>query len=65
MSFGTNDKALVYERPFRLEVPLEIAASTATAATLKGTFEYQACDDSICYKPVRVPLTWTLPGAAK
>jgi len=28
--------------------------------TLTGTLEYQACDDSICYNPASIPLTWTL-----
>jgi hypothetical protein len=25
---------------------------------LKGTLEYQACDDKICYVPKRVPVTF-------
>ena len=28
--------------------------------TLRGTLDYQACDDSICYNPVSVPLSWTV-----
>jgi hypothetical protein len=27
---------------------------------LTGTFEYQACDDKVCYNPASVPLSWTL-----
>jgi hypothetical protein len=26
-----------------------------------GTLSYQACDDKICFNPVTVPLSWTLP----
>ena len=28
--------------------------------TIKGTLTYQACDDSICYAPVSVPVAWTV-----
>ena len=28
--------------------------------TLAGSFEYQACDDAICYLPVSIPITFTL-----
>ncbi len=31
------------------------------ALTLTGTIEYQACDDSICYSPSSVTVSWTLP----
>ena len=31
-----------------------------TPLVLTGTLEYQACDDSICYNPTSIPLTWTL-----
>ena len=27
---------------------------------LRGTLDYQACDDSICLSPVSVPLSWTV-----
>jgi len=30
------------------------------ALVLTGSLEYQACDDSICYNPTSIPLTWTL-----
>jgi hypothetical protein len=63
----TGERSLVYDRPFRIEVPVSIvrprkgAPGLPPAVTLKGTFTYQACDDAICYKPVRVPLSLTLP----
>ena len=28
--------------------------------TLSGSFDYQACDDAICYLPVSIPITFTL-----
>ena len=58
----------VYRHPFTLlqEVVVE-ASSEAQAAldgldtlTLTGTFNYQACDDKICYPPAAVPLSFTL-----
>ena len=59
----------VYEGPFTLiqEVILEgspraqAAFRGQEALTLTGTLDYQACDDSICYNPSSVPVSWTLP----
>jgi DsbC/DsbD-like thiol-disulfide interchange protein len=60
---------LVYSRPFRLvqevNIPasrsvLKRAASRDGSVTVKGVLKYQACDDTICYAPVSVPVTWTL-----
>ncbi len=59
----------VYEEPFQLiqEIVLEgtpraqAAFREQEALTLTGTIEYQACDDSICYNPSSVPVSWTLP----
>lgn len=41
--------------------------STAQAAlrgteslTIAGSLDYQACDDTVCFNPVSVPLTWTV-----
>jgi hypothetical protein len=25
-----------------------------------GRFDYQACDDKVCYRPVKTDVTWTL-----
>lgn len=60
---------LVYSRPFRLvqdvTIPasrslLKRAASRDASLTVKGVLKYQACDDTICYAPVSVPITWTV-----
>jgi DsbC/DsbD-like thiol-disulfide interchange protein len=60
---------LVYSRPFRLVQDVTIpasrslmkrAASREASLTVKGVLKYQACDDTICYAPVSVPITWTL-----
>ena len=63
-----NERVLVYQQPFRIVQDLMIDASrTGQAAlqgvstlTIRGTLDYQACDDKICYNPQRVPLTWTV-----
>ena len=58
----------VYQRPFRVVQDLEIDPSPQAAAALKdrsalsiaGTLTYQACDDTLCFTPQSVPLTWTI-----
>jgi hypothetical protein len=58
---------LVYTKPFRIVQDVTIAKSALatrstrrSTITVKGTLKYQACDTSICYAPVSVPVTWTL-----
>ena len=58
----------VYKHPFTLlqevlvEAPSEAQVELARldTLTLTGTFDYQACDDEICYNPESVPLSFTL-----
>ena len=63
-----DERVEVYQQPFRLvqdiTIPItpevrERAASGGTI-TINGVFEYQACDDTICYNPVDLPVSWTL-----
>ncbi|OFW22179.1 MAG: hypothetical protein A3H97_04785 [Acidobacteria bacterium RIFCSPLOWO2_02_FULL_65_29] len=63
-----DERIPVYQRPFKLiqDVTLdtrpEALAAFRSKPSLKvtGTLEYQACDDKVCFKPVSVPLSWTL-----
>ncbi len=63
-----KERVPVYQKPFTLvqEVILEGTPQAQAAfrgkdsVTVKGTLEYQACDDKICYNPASVPLSWTL-----
>jgi hypothetical protein len=63
-----NERVPVYQKPFTLvqEITLkgtreaQAAFRGRTSLTLKGTLEYQACDDKICYNPAFVPLSWTI-----
>jgi peroxiredoxin len=63
-----NERVPVYQKPFKLlrEVvvegtpPAQAALRGKDTVTLTGTLEYQACDDTICFNPVSVPLSWTM-----
>ena len=63
-----DERVPVYMKPFTLvqEVVLDggLAAQKALrgqeSLTINGTLDYQACDDTICYNPTSVPLSWTL-----
>ena len=68
-----KEEVLVYDAPFRLALTVvagDVEALRAqlrgrTQTTIKGTFDYQACDDSECYRPASVPFQWTLPVARR
>ena len=63
-----NETVRVYSKPFRVtqDVTLTLSpelrkrAAGKETVTITGMFEYQACDDAVCYKPESVPLTWTI-----
>lgn len=63
-----NEHVPVYQRPFRIvqDVMLDpsreggVALKDVTALTISGTFDYQACDDTVCFMPQSVPLSWTV-----
>jgi hypothetical protein len=62
-----NERVPVFQTAFVLtrEVGIGLrAARGAERLTIAGAFEYQACDDKVCYNPVSVPLEWTLRLAA-
>jgi DsbC/DsbD-like thiol-disulfide interchange protein len=56
-----NETQLVYSTTFRLTQDVTIPRTAAPGPlTITGTLRYQACDDTICYKPVTVPVSWTI-----
>ena len=67
-----DERAPVYQQPFRLIQELVVGAGEEASArlaeldvlTLTGRLDYQACDDEVCFNPVSVPLTWTLTVAS-
>ena len=58
----------VYQKKFTLLQEAVVNASAEAeelmeeldALTLSGSFDYQACDDAICYLPASIPITFTL-----
>lgn len=67
-----NERVEVYQKPFTLVQDVTILATKdveqqlagQTSVTIKGRFEYQACDDKLCYTPQTVPVSWRLGLAA-
>jgi hypothetical protein len=63
-----NEHVPVYQRPFRIvqDVMLDpsrdgsLALKDVTTLTISGTFEYQACDDRVCFAPQSIPLSWSI-----
>lgn len=63
-----DERVQVYQQPFTLlqeavvsgAPEAEEALAQLDALTVSGTLDYQACDDTLCFDPVSVPLTFTL-----
>lgn len=57
-----EETQLVYSKPFEIVQPVTLArgATPGTPVIVKGTLEYQACDESVCYRPQKVSVSWVL-----
>ena len=56
-----NETQLVYGKPFRITQHVTLPPSVGSGpVTIKGTVRYQACDDTICYKPNTVSVSWVI-----
>jgi hypothetical protein len=63
-----NETVPVFQKPFRLTQDVTIAATREAQKTLagrktlalSGKLDYQACDDSICFRPASIPFTFEL-----
>ena len=63
-----NERVPVYQKPFRLVQELNVELSREGQALLrdsdkliiKGSFDYQACDDKVCFPPTSIPVEWTV-----
>jgi hypothetical protein len=63
-----NERVPVYQRPFRLVQDVVLEGTREAQAALKGVetlvlsgrLDYQACDDTVCFNPVTIPLTWSV-----
>ncbi len=55
----------VYSKPFTVRVPLKARTaasekrSDSGTVTVKGTLDYQACDDKLCFPPQSAPFAAT------
>jgi hypothetical protein len=54
----------MYTKMFRIVQAATIDARPKTGETLAivGVLNYQACDDTTCYAPTSIPVTWTVKG---
>ena len=63
-----KERVPVYQKPFRLVQELNVELSRegqallrdADKLTIKGSLDYQACDDKICFPPTSLPVEWTV-----
>ena len=61
---GQPEPLAVFEKTFTVTATLAIAASVKPGAlVVPGRFDYQACDDKLCYRPVKPDVAWTLTVA--
>jgi len=58
----------VFQRPFVLTERITVsgapehraALAKMTRITIKGTLDYQACDDRVCFLPASIPVSYTV-----
>jgi len=53
-------KAFTLRQPLLVRVPPRGTPAGVDALTVKGTLEYQACDERVCFKPQSIPLSYTV-----
>ena len=64
-----QESVKVYSKPFVILLPVTATAAFAkgrpadagAAATVKGTVDYQACDDKVCFPPQSQPFSVDVP----
>jgi len=61
-----NETVQVYSKPFTIRQDVTLAltpemrarAAKGEVLTIRGSLEYQACDDKVCHRPETLPLEW-------
>lgn len=54
----------VFEKTFTVTATVSVAGSVKPGPlVVPGRFDYQACDDKLCYRPVKTEVAWTLTVA--
>ena len=61
---GNDAPLAVFEKSFTVTVTIAVAASVKPGdLVVPGRFDYQACDDKVCYRPIKTEVSWTLAVA--
>jgi hypothetical protein len=61
---GQAEPLAVFEKTFTVTATIAVDASAKPGElTIPGRFDYQACDDKVCYRPIKTAVTWTLTVA--
>jgi len=58
-----DERVPVYSKPFTLKQMVTVGGAAVRGRkrlTLSGSFEYQACDDRVCFKPSAIPFEFEL-----
>ena len=56
---GSEQPLKVFEREFVIGVVMRVAPGTlAGSLPIPARLQYQACDDKMCYRPLRIPTAW-------
>ena len=63
-----NERVQTYQKPFKLIAEMSLDGSvdgrrklaSTESITITGTLDYQACDDTLCFNPKSVPLSYTV-----
>ena len=62
---GSDQPLAVFEGAFPIEARLAVAKDhPAGDVTVPARLRYQACDDTTCFRPMTIPVTWTFTVAA-
>ncbi len=61
-TLGVPEPVPVYREPFRVAQPVTISRTATFGQTLRiaGAFNYQACDETLCYVASSLPAFWTI-----
>lgn len=58
---GQEDPLAVFETTFAIDWRLTLAADVSPGElVVPGSFQYQSCDDRLCYPPVTAPVEWRM-----
>ena len=58
---GQAEPLAVFEKTFTVTATISVAGSVKPGpVVVPGRFDYQACDDKVCYRPVKSDVSWTL-----